>query len=69
MNRNVICILFYVSECWKLNVKMEKRVLVFENICLRRTLKISLGESHLYRDLPENWSIISYQTVRGSELS
>ena len=37
-------ILLYASECWKLNTQLEKRVLAFENMCLRRILNISWQE-------------------------
>ncbi|XP_065571546.1 uncharacterized protein LOC136034340 [Artemia franciscana] len=40
-NSNVLSILMHASECWKLNQQLEKRILGFENICLRRILKIS----------------------------
>ena len=44
LNSNVMSILLYASECWKLNVQLEKRVLAFENMCLRRILNISWQE-------------------------
>ena len=44
LNSNVMSILLYASECWKLNTQLEKRVLAFENMCLRRILNISWQE-------------------------
>ena len=38
---NVLSILLYASECWKMNQQLEKRILAFENMCLRRILNIS----------------------------
>jgi hypothetical protein len=43
MNSNVI--LLYASECWKLNVQLEKHVLAFENMCLKRIPKASWQEN------------------------
>ena len=39
-NSNVLSALLYSSECWKLNQKQERRILAFENNCLRRILNI-----------------------------
>ena len=44
LDSNVMSILFYASECWKLNVQLEKRVLAFENICLISILNMSRQE-------------------------
>ncbi|XP_065567225.1 uncharacterized protein LOC136031479 [Artemia franciscana] len=41
LNRSVTSILLYASECWKLNVQLEKRTLAFENVCLGKILNIS----------------------------
>ena len=38
---NVLSILLYASECWKMNQQLEKRILAFENMCLRRILNMS----------------------------
>ncbi|XP_065573351.1 uncharacterized protein LOC136035457 [Artemia franciscana] len=40
-NSNVLSILLYVSECWKINTQLEKRILAFENMSLRRVLNSS----------------------------
>ena len=40
-NSNVISALLYSCECWKLNQHQEKRILAFENNCLRRILNIN----------------------------
>ncbi|XP_065565962.1 uncharacterized protein LOC136030845 [Artemia franciscana] len=40
-NSNVISALLYSCECWKLNKHQEKRILAFENNCLRRILNIN----------------------------
>ncbi|XP_065570336.1 uncharacterized protein LOC136033517 [Artemia franciscana] len=39
-NSNVLSALLYSSECWKLNQQQERRILAFENNCLRRILNI-----------------------------
>jgi hypothetical protein len=39
-NSNVLSTLLYNSENWKLNQQQEKRILAFENNCLRRILNI-----------------------------
>ncbi|XP_065572915.1 uncharacterized protein LOC136035222 [Artemia franciscana] len=44
LNSNVMSILLFASECWKLNTQLEKRVLAFENMCLRRILNIPWQE-------------------------
>ena len=44
LGSNVMSILLYASECWKLNTQLEKRVLAFENMYLRRILNISWQE-------------------------
>ncbi|XP_065577545.1 uncharacterized protein LOC136038401 [Artemia franciscana] len=43
-NRNVLSALLYSSECWKLNQQQERRILAFENNCLRRILNIDWRE-------------------------
>ena len=40
-NSNVLSILLYASECWKINTQLEKRILAFENMSLRRMLNTS----------------------------
>ena len=50
-NSNVLSILMYASECWKLNQQLEKRILGFENICLRRILKISWHQKITNREI------------------
>ena len=50
-NSNVLSILMYTSECWKLNHQLEKRVLGFENICLQRILKISWHQKITNREI------------------
>ena len=40
-NSNVLSILLYASECWKINTQLEKRILGFENMSLRRMLNTS----------------------------
>ena len=40
-NSNVLSILLYASECWKINTQLEKRILAFENMSLRRILNTS----------------------------
>jgi len=40
-NSNVLSILFYASECRKINIRLEKRILAFENMSLRRILNAS----------------------------
>ena len=37
-NSNVLSILLYASECWEINTQLEKRILAFENMILRRML-------------------------------
>jgi hypothetical protein len=37
----MLFILLYTSECWKMNQRLEKRILALENMCLRRILNIS----------------------------
>ena len=44
LNSNVMSILLYAGKCWKLKTQLEKRVLAFENMCLRRILNISWQE-------------------------
>ncbi|XP_065579629.1 uncharacterized protein LOC136039654 [Artemia franciscana] len=39
-NSNVLSALLYSSECWKLNQQQKRRILAFENNCLRRILNI-----------------------------
>ena len=43
-NSNVLSALLYSSECWKLNQQQQKRILAFENNCLRRILNIDWRE-------------------------
>ena len=50
-NSNVLSILKYTSECWKLHQQLEKRILGFENICLRRILKISWQQKITNREI------------------
>ena len=38
---NVLSILLYASECWKINTQLEKMILAFENMSLRRMLNTS----------------------------
>ena len=40
-NSNVLSILLCASECWKTNTQLEKRILAFENMSLRRMLNTS----------------------------
>ena len=50
-NSNVLSIFMYASDCWKLNQQLEKRILGFENICLRRILKISWHQKITNREI------------------
>ena len=43
-NSNVLSILLYASECWKINTQLEKRIIAFENMSLRRMLNTSLQQ-------------------------
>ncbi|XP_065583920.1 uncharacterized protein LOC136042934 [Artemia franciscana] len=51
LNSNVLSILMYASECWKLNQQLEKLILGLENICLRRILKISCHQKITNREI------------------
>ncbi|GFS03458.1 endonuclease-reverse transcriptase [Elysia marginata] len=37
---NVLSVLLYGAECWKMTNSLEQRLEVFQNKCLRRILKI-----------------------------
>ena len=50
-NSNVLSILMYASECWKLNQQLEKRIFGIENICLRMILKISWHQKITNREI------------------
>jgi len=40
-NSNVLSAFLYSCECWKMNQQQEKRIVAFENNCLRRILNIN----------------------------
>ena len=43
INGNVLFILFYARQGWKMNQQFEKKILAFEDMCLRRILNIRSG--------------------------
>ena len=51
-NSNVLSILLYASECWKINTQLEKRILVFENMSLRRMLNTSWQQKITNAEIP-----------------
>ena len=44
LNSNVLPVLLYAAETWHLNIQQEKKILAFENNCLRRILNIHWSE-------------------------
>ena len=39
-NRNVLNVLLYGSECWKLTAKLAHKPVTFQNRCLRKILRV-----------------------------